>query len=74
MIFNEIVCHVNTFLGLVGGDASPAPPSCVRAWLAHGDKLTTTKIIKIKWLLVYESRSAEKPNYENNDQFKITAL
>jgi len=26
MIFNEIKCHVNTFLGLVGGDASPAFP------------------------------------------------
>jgi len=26
MIFNEIKCHVNTFLGLVGGDASLASP------------------------------------------------
>ena len=30
MIFNEIKCHVNTFLGLVGGDASPASPLCPR--------------------------------------------
>jgi len=28
MIFNEIKCHVNTPLGLVGGCISP----CVRAW------------------------------------------
>jgi len=27
MICNEIKCHVNTSLGLVGGHASPAPPS-----------------------------------------------
>jgi len=27
MIFNEIKCHVNTFLGLMGGCISP----CVRA-------------------------------------------
>jgi len=26
MIFNEIKCHVNTSLGLVGGDASPLCP------------------------------------------------
>ena len=26
MSFNEIKCHVNTSLGLVGGDASPASP------------------------------------------------
>jgi len=30
MIFNEIKCRVNTSLGLVGGDASPAPPLCPR--------------------------------------------
>jgi len=35
MIFNEIECHVNNSLGLVGGDSSPASPSCVRAWLQH---------------------------------------
>jgi len=26
MIFDEIKCHVNTSLGLVGEDASPASP------------------------------------------------
>jgi len=26
MLFNEIKCHVNTSLGLVGGDASLASP------------------------------------------------
>jgi len=31
MIFNEIKCHVNTSLGLVG-DASP-PPVSAPAWL-----------------------------------------
>jgi len=30
MIFNEIKCHVNTTLGLVEGDASPASPLCPR--------------------------------------------
>jgi len=29
MIFNEIKCHVNTFLGLVE-DASPISPLCLR--------------------------------------------
>ena len=32
MIFNEIKCHVNTSLGLVGGCWACIPP-CVRAWL-----------------------------------------
>jgi len=32
MIFNEIKCHVNTSLGLVGGDVSPAFPPCICAW------------------------------------------
>jgi len=32
MSFNEIKCHVNTSLGLVGG-ASPESPPCVRACL-----------------------------------------
>ena len=31
MIFNEIKCHVNTCLGLVGG-MHPLHPPCVRAW------------------------------------------
>jgi len=30
MIFNEIKCHVNTCLGLVEGNASPASPLCPR--------------------------------------------
>jgi len=30
MIFNEIKCHVNTSLGLVGG----MHPPCVRAWFS----------------------------------------
>jgi len=30
MLFNEIKCHVNTSLGLVGGDASPASLLCPR--------------------------------------------
>jgi len=34
MIFNEIKCHVNTFLGLVGGGMHPLHPPCVRACLA----------------------------------------
>jgi len=29
MIFNEIICHVNTFLGLVGG-CIPCIPLCPR--------------------------------------------
>jgi len=29
MIFDEIKCHVNTSLGLLGG-VSPAPPLCPR--------------------------------------------
>jgi len=32
MILNEIKCHVNTSLGLVGGCILCIPP-CVRAWL-----------------------------------------
>jgi len=32
MIFNEIKCHVNTSLGLVGG-CIPCIPPCVRAWM-----------------------------------------
>jgi len=41
MIFNEIKCHFNTCLGLVGGDASPASPLCPRlATVSH-----------IKWAL-----------------------
>ena len=32
MIFNEIKCHVNTSLGLVGGWI-PCMPLCVRAWV-----------------------------------------
>jgi len=31
MIFNEIKCHVNTSLGLVGG-CIPCFPPCFRAW------------------------------------------
>jgi len=31
MIFNEIKCHVNTSLGLVGR-MHPLHPHCVRAW------------------------------------------
>jgi len=31
MIFNEIKCHFNTYLGLVGG----CIPSCVRACVPH---------------------------------------
>jgi len=31
MISNEIKCHVNTFLGLVGG-CIPCIPPCVRPW------------------------------------------
>jgi len=31
MIFNEIKCHVNTSLGLVGW-MYPLHPPCVRAW------------------------------------------
>jgi len=31
MIFNEIECHVNTSLGLLGGE-HPQHPPCVRAW------------------------------------------
>jgi len=31
MSFNEIKCHVNTSLGLVGG-CIPCIPPCVRAW------------------------------------------
>jgi len=30
MIFNEIKCHVNTSLGLVGGMHSLHPPLCPR--------------------------------------------
>jgi len=32
MNFNEIKCHVNTSLGLVGGMHPLHPPPCVRAW------------------------------------------
>jgi len=38
MIFNEIKCHVNTSLDLVGGDASPAPPLCPRLTLSRIEK------------------------------------
>jgi len=34
MIFNEIKCHVNTSLGLVGGMQGMHSP-CVRAWLSR---------------------------------------
>ena len=34
MIFNEIKCHVNTFLGLVGG-MYPLHLPCVRAWTQY---------------------------------------
>jgi len=34
MILNEIKCHVNTSLGLVGG-MHPLHPPCVRAWVWH---------------------------------------
>jgi len=37
MIFNEIKCHVNTSLGLVG-ECIPCIPSCVRAWVLAGNK------------------------------------
>jgi len=37
MIFDEIKCHVNTSLGLVGGDASPASPLCPRLLAGHVD-------------------------------------
>ena len=33
MIFNEIKCHVNTYLGLVGVMHLLHPPPCVRAWI-----------------------------------------
>jgi len=32
MICNEIKCHVNTSLGLVGGMHPLHAPSCVRTW------------------------------------------
>jgi len=35
MIFNEIKCHVNTSLGLMGG-CIPCIPPCVRAWIQAG--------------------------------------
>ena len=34
MSFNEIMCHVNTSLGLVGG-MHPLHPPCVRGWLPY---------------------------------------
>jgi len=41
MSFNEIKCHVNTSLGLVGG-CIPCIPPCVRAW-SRGSNLSRTK-------------------------------
>ena len=34
MVFNEIKCHVNTSLGLVGG-MHPLHPPCVRACIVQ---------------------------------------
>ena len=40
MIFNEIKCHVNTSLGLVGRHASPASPLCPRLIARIAEQLT----------------------------------
>ena len=42
MTFNEIKCHVNTCLGLVGG-MHPLHPPCVRAWLCCSVFVTSTQ-------------------------------
>jgi len=39
MIFNEIKCHVNTSLGLVGGSI-PCIPPCVRACSQHRETIS----------------------------------
>jgi len=36
MILNEIKCHVNTSLGLVGGMHPLQPFPCVRPWKGDG--------------------------------------
>ena len=54
MILNEIKCHVNTFLGLVGG-CIPCIPPCLRAW-SHPPEMQSVLLMPVKIITIIITR------------------
>jgi len=59
VIFNEIKCHVNTSLGLVGG-IHPLHPPCVDAWTAVSRYFQTFPVVFLCAESKYKHESRRK--------------
>jgi len=73
MIFNEIKCRVNTSLGLVRGDASPASSLCPRlaGWCLSAKTCSSNCLSFHKKMLVRKLRGSKQCQKLSSKVFQV---